>query len=193
MGLHGAAPVDRGSTPATTGDFVTELITDHSTANAGMDRRTVIKAAAWTVPAIAIAVAAPRAAASTSDVGAYSLSGSCGAPGIQGPGFVLVASATAPVPTGTTVLISGTGVSSIGVFSSTPSGMTTQTRLSGTATQFTLTADLPAGTAISFRTTLSTSARWTLNALTTLPEGYTATGAKSDAVVTSSLTGCSTS
>ncbi|MGC0370170.1 hypothetical protein [Microbacterium sp. SLBN-111] len=159
----------------------------------GVNRRTVLRGAAWTVPVIALAVAAPvAAAASTTDASAYALNGSCGTPGILGPGFTLTASPTAPLPVGTTVVISGTGVANIGVFSATPSGFATQTRLSATSTQFTLTAEVAAGATIAMRTTLSTSVRWTLRATTTLPEGYIGTGAKTDATVTSALTGCST-
>ncbi|WP_128216801.1 hypothetical protein [Microbacterium enclense] len=102
----------------------------------------------------------------------------------------MTASPEAPLPVGTTLAISGTGVANIGVFSATPSGYATQTRLSSTSTLFTLTTELPAGATIAFRTTLSTTVRWTLRATTTLPDGYTGTGAKFDATVTSALTGC---
>ncbi|MDF2991978.1 MAG: hypothetical protein K0S37_2492 [Microbacterium sp.] len=157
-----------------------------------LDRRALVTGIAWAVPAVAIAVAAPVAAASTTDIGAYRLAGSCGAPSILGPGFTLTAGPGAPVPVGTTLLVSGTGVSSIGVFSIT-GGTATQNRLSATTTQFTLTSELPAGATMAFRTNLAANQRWTLTGNVTLPTGYTGTGSKNSATVASDFAGCTTS
>lgn len=172
---------------------MTDLSSIDELARNGVDRRTVIKGAAWTVPVIALAVAAPSAAAaSTTDVGAYALNGSCGAPGVLGPGFTLTASPTASLPVGTTLLITGSGVANIGVFSVSGGASASQAVLSGTSRLFTLTSELAAGATVAFRTTLSTSVRFTLNGAITLPEGYVGTGAKSSATVSSTLIGCST-
>ncbi len=100
----------------------------------------------------------------------------------------LTASAAAPLPTGTTLLITGTGVASIGTFSVSGGATASQAVLNGTTRLFTLTSELAAGTSVSFRTTLSTSARFTLNGATTPPDGDVG-----PATVTSSLTGCSVS
>jgi len=153
-------------------------------------RRSVTRAAAWSVPAVAVVSAAPAFAASTTDVGAYALTGTCGIPGVIGPGFTLRAGPTAPLPSGTAVIITGSGVANIGVFS-VSGGTATVVVLSGTARLITLTADLGAGAIIAFRTTLSTTTQFQLNAIATLPEAYTGTGAKTAASVSSTLSLCS--
>ncbi|MCS5713755.1 hypothetical protein NVV95_04215 [Herbiconiux sp. CPCC 205716] len=161
-------------------------------AEKGLDRRTVMKGAAWSVPVIALAVATPAHAASIVDVGAYALRGTCGTLGVLGPGFTLQAGPTTPLPVGTTVVISGSGVANIGVFS-VSGGTASVAVLSGTSRQITLTSALPAGATIAFRTTLSISVAFQLNAVSTLPAGYTATGGKSAGNVSSTLILCSAS
>ena len=94
-------------------------MTEEIQKNSGFTRRTVVKGAAWSVPVIAAAVATPLAAASTVDVGAFALDGSCGVLGVLGPGFTLTAGPTTPLPVGTSILINGTGIANIGVFSVT--------------------------------------------------------------------------
>lgn len=158
----------------------------------GFSRRTVVKGAAWSVPVIAAAVATPLAAASVVDVGAFTTSGTCGVLGVLGPGFTLTASATAPLPIGTTVTITGGGVANIGVFSVT-GGTASVSVLSPTSRQITLTSELPAGATIDFRTTLSISVAFTLNEVVTLPTDYIATGAKTTGSVSSTLILCSAS
>lgn len=155
-----------------------------------VSRRSVTAAAAWTVPVVAVAVATPSAAASIVDVGAFQLEGSCGALGLLGPGFTLRAGATTPLPVGTTVTITGSGVANIGAFS-VSGGTATVNVLSGTSRQITLTAAVPAGATIAFRTTLSISVAFVLNAVATLPTGYSGTGAKTAGNVTSTLILCS--
>lgn len=152
-------------------------------------RRAVVKGAAWSVPVIAAAVAAPAASASTSELGALALNGTCGLLGVLGPGFTLTASATAPIPAGTVINISGSGVANIGVFSVT-GGLASVAVLSGTGRQVTLTADLPAGATLDLRTTLSISVAFGLTASVTLPAGYTATGGKLNGSVNSTLVLC---
>jgi len=166
------------------------LVTEEIQKNSGFSRRTVVKGAAWSVPVIAAAVATPLAAASGGDIGAFALDGSCGVLGVLGPGFTLEASATEPIPAGTTVTITGGGIANIGVFSVT-GGTAAVNVLSPTSTQIVLSAPVPAGGTIAFRTTLSISVAFTLNATTTLPAGYTGTGGKPAGSVSSTLILCS--
>jgi hypothetical protein len=157
----------------------------------GVDRRTLLLGAAWSVPVVALAVATPAAAASDIEVGAYSLDGTCGTPGVLGPGFILTAG-SGGIPVGTTIVVTGSGVANIGVFSVTPR-VATVTVLSGTSRLITFTSEVTAGATVSMRTTLSTSVAFTLNAATTLPADYVATGAKSTARVVNTLIACTVS
>jgi hypothetical protein len=157
---------------------------------AGPSRRSVLRAGAWSVPVVALAVASPAAAASVVDVGAYSLNGSCGALGVLGPGFLLTAGPSEPLPAGTVVVTTASGVANSGVWS-VSGGSATVTVLSGTSRQITLTADLPAGATLSMRTTLSISNAFRLNGVVSLPDGYDGTGGKSSASVNSTLVLCS--
>ncbi|WP_440708374.1 hypothetical protein [Herbiconiux sp. YIM B11900] len=156
----------------------------------GVARRTVMKGAAWSLPVIALAVSTPLAAASDIQVGAFSLNGACGILGVIAPGFTLTAAADAPLPVGTTVIITGSGVANIGVFS-VSGGTANVAVLSDTSRQITLTAALPAGATIDFRTTLSISVLFTLNAVASLPTGYVGTGAKAAGSVSSTAILCS--
>lgn len=152
-------------------------------------RRAVTSAAVWTVPIVAAVAATPSAAASHDDVGAFSLAGTCGTLGLIGPGFLLTASPSEPLPTGTTVSVTGSGVANIGVFSVT-GGTAAVSVLGGTSRLITLTAPLPAGATLAMRTTLSISAAFKLNAIATLASGYTGTGAKTTASISSTLIFC---
>lgn len=153
-------------------------------------RRSVTRAAAWSVPAVAVVTAAPAFAASIVDVGAFALRGSCGILGVLGPGFTLQAGPSEPLPVGTTVTITGSGVANIGAFS-VSGGTANVAVLSGTSRQITLTAALPAGATIAFRTTLSIAVAFQLNGVAALPTGYTATGAKTAGNVSSTTVICS--
>lgn len=155
-----------------------------------ISRRSIAKGAAWTVPVVAVAAAAPAAFASTVDVGAFHINGTCGVLGVLGPGFTLTAGPSTPLPVGTTVTITGSGIANIGVFSVT-GGTASVAILSNTARQITLTAALPAGGTIAFRTTLSISVAFQLMATVAVPTGYTATGAKTLGNVGSTLILCS--
>lgn len=166
-------------------------MTEEIQKNKGFTRRTVVKGAAWSVPVIAAAVATPLAAASgTIDVGAFALNGSCGTLGVLGPGFTITAGPTTPLPVGTTIVINGSGVANIGVFSIT-GGTAAVNVLSATSRSIVLTAPLAAGATLAARTTLSISVAFTLNGAATLPAGYTATGGKSAGSVSSTLILCS--
>ncbi|WP_104251817.1 hypothetical protein [Pseudoclavibacter sp. RFBA6] len=161
----------------------------HSEVDSG--RRAILRGSAWAVPAIAVAVAAPHAAASTAEnLGAYSLTGTCGVLGLVGPGFLLRASSTSSLPADTTVTVIGSGIANIGFFSVT-GGTARVAVLSGTSRQITLTAPLAADATLAIRTTLSISDAFTLNAVTALPTGYVATGAKSAGSVSSTRILCS--
>lgn len=163
------------------------------TTDGSVRRRAVTTAAVWSVPAVAVALSTPAAAASGDvELGAYSLRGTCGILGVIGPGFLLQASPTAPLPIGTTITVIGSGVANVGVFSVT-GGTASVNVLSGTSRLITLTAPLAAGATIAFRTTLSISVAFTLNATTTIPTGYTAAGAKASGSVSSTLILCSAS
>lgn len=164
-----------------------------SSPSRNVSRRALVKGAAWSVPVIAVAAATPLAAASTAtNVGDFHINGTCGVLGLLGPGFTLTAG-SAPLPVGTIINITGTGIANVGVFSVT-GGTATVNVLSGTARQITLTAPLAAGTTIDFRTTLSISVAFQLSAATTLPSGFVAgSGAKQSAGVSSTLILCSAS
>jgi hypothetical protein len=165
-------------------------VTEEIQKNSGFSRRTVVKGAAWSVPVIAAAVATPLAAASVVDVGAFELDGSCGVLGVLGPGFTLQASATEALPVGTIINITGSGIANIGVFSVT-GGTANVNVVSPTSRTITLTSAVPAGGTIAFRTTLSISVAFTLNAAATLPAGFSGTGAKTAGSVSSTLVLCS--
>lgn len=160
----------------------------------GVTRRAIVKSAAWAVPVVTLGVAVPAHAASfPTDLGAFRLNGSCGTLGVLGPGFVLTASSAVALPAGTVVNIAGSGVANIGVFS-VRGGVANVDVLSSTARRITLLAAVPAGSAISFRTTLSISLAFTLTGTVVLPSPYTAgTGAKPNGSVTSTLIRCSAS
>jgi hypothetical protein len=159
-----------------------------SSASRGLSRR-ALTAAAWTVPVVAVAVATPAAAASTDDIGAFVLAGSCGNAGITGPGFTLRAG-SGDVPVGTTIVIVGSRVASIGVFTAT-SDIVTISSPSSTARLVTFIGPLPAGAFLGLRTTLSLTTAFVLTATLTLPDGYVGSGAKSAASVSSDRVFCS--
>jgi hypothetical protein len=159
-------------------------------ASGSVARRSVIRAGAWSVPVVALAIASPAAAASTIDVGAYHINGTCGVLGVQGPGFTLTAGPSQPLPVGTTIAITASGIANSGVWSIT-GGTANVNNLSGTSRLITLTSALPAGATLAARTTLSITVAFTLNAVVTLPTDYIATGAKSTGTVSSTLILCS--
>ncbi|WP_345148763.1 hypothetical protein [Arthrobacter ginkgonis] len=167
-------------------------MTEQPATRGPIDRRNLVKGAAWSLPVIAAAVAAPAASASVdTDLGAFGINGSCGVLGVQGPGFLLTAGSV-PLPVGTIFLVTGSGVANIGVFSISGGTATVQV-LSPTSRLITLTGAQPAGTTLSARTTLSTSVAFTLNAVVTIPAGYTSTGAKTAASVNSTMIMCTAS
>lgn len=161
-----------------------------ATRSAATSRRSLLRTAAWASPAVLVATSAPAFARSTSNLGALELNGTCGVLGVLGPGFTLTAGPDAPIPEGTIVTITGSGIVNIGVFSIT-GGTASVNVLSPASRTITLTAPLPAGATLSMRTTLSISVAFTLNAAVTLPATYTATGSKLSGSVASTLILCS--
>lgn len=159
---------------------------------------TLSAAAAQSVSAVQIGAANALAstvnvtvtAPPTVDVGDFALRGTCGVLGVQGPGFTLLAGPTTPLPVGTTVAVTASGIANAGVFSVSGGTATVQV-LSSTARLITLTAEQPAGTTISFRTTLSISVPFQLNAVASLPDGYDGSGSKTAGNVSSTQTLCS--
>lgn len=149
--------------------------------NTHLARRTVLRAAAWSAPVVALGIATPLAAASVIDVGAYRLTNSCSVPGSGRPGFLLTAGPTASLPEGTTITVSVTGVTTIGDLTVTGVGAIVND-LSTTSRLIVLTSPLPAGATTTISTTLSTSitTRWTLRAVSALPRDHVATGATTE-------------
>lgn len=145
--------------------------------NQGISRRTIMKGAAWSVPVIAAAVATPMAAASGGDVGAFSVDGDCGVLGLLLPGFVIAAGPSAPLPAGTVIDITATGIANVQLFSIS-SALADIQLLSPTSQRITLVSDLPAGTSFNARAVVGLGVGSTLTATATLPAGYTATGGK---------------
>lgn len=156
-----------------------------------VSRRSVTAAAAWTVPVVAVAVATPSAAASTIDVGAFQLTGTCGTLGLGllSTGFNLTAGPTA-LPTGTTIVVVGGGLANIGALT-TSGSLAAVNVVSPTTRSIVLTGPLAAGATLALRTTINVSLGWSLSASVTVPTGYTATGAKAAATTSGTLVLCS--
>ncbi|WP_188835372.1 hypothetical protein [Flexivirga endophytica] len=142
-----------------------------------VSRRTIAKGAAWSVPVVAVAAAAPAASASTgTDIGAVALNGVCGLLGTVNQGFTLAASATAPVPAGSVVTITGSGLASVTAINL--SNQIANVTIGTNSATIVLSQDLPAGQTLSMTTLLSISVSFDLNGSLTLPTGYSATGGK---------------
>ncbi len=82
-------------------------MTSTDTIEPAKSRRTIVKAAAWSVPVIAAAVGAPSAAASpgTVDVGAFRIDTTCTAEAEGLFGFRVTTGAGKPLPVGTLILL----------------------------------------------------------------------------------------
>jgi hypothetical protein len=170
-------------------------VTEEIQKNKGVSRRTIVKGAAWSVPVIAAAVATPLAAASGDvEVGAFSVDGTCGTLGLGllATGVTITAGATAPLPVGTVITLTGSGLANVGVVSVT-GGLASVSVVSPTTRTVTLTAPLAAGTTLTLSTTINVSVAWTLSAVAALPAGYIGTGAKTSGSTTGTLVLCSAS
>ncbi|MDN7122075.1 hypothetical protein INN71_11815 [Nocardioides sp. ChNu-153] len=153
-----------------------------------VSRRAVTRAAVWSVPTVAVVAAAPAFAASAVDVGAFSITGTCGTLGLVNVGFDLTAGPQ-DLPAGTTVTIAQFGVN-LGALGTQPGGIATVTPGSST-TSVQLVAPLPAGTTLSLRSTVNVSALWSADAVVNLPSGFTATGAKTTGGIGGTAVACS--
>ena len=156
-----------------------------------IDRRNLVKGAAWSVPVIALATAAPFASSSQLvNVGNFRVVGDGGVLALLGPGFEVTAGEQ-QLPIGTQIDIVGSGIANIGLFSVT-GGTANVNVLSGNTRRITLTAALPANATLELRTTLSISVAFNLAATATLPTGFTAgSTAKPSGAVNSTLVLCS--
>lgn len=155
-------------------------------------RRTIVKGAAWSVPVIAAAIAAPAAAASTDmiDVGRYLILGACPLKPGHAPVLSIVPGPTTGLPVGTTILLTLAGSVTFNSFGA-----------SGGGTGFTWTSpssvlvDLPWGllpsAVLNISSELSNTQEFTLTATASLPSGYLGTGAVTTVKISSTPDGCS--
>lgn len=161
--------------------------------NTNVSRRTLVKGAAWSLPVVAVAAATPLAAASTvTNVGDFSIDGSCGALGIIGAGFDLTAGNVA-LPAGTVIDITTTGLANIGLF--TVTGGTADVQLIGTTgNRITLSAPLAANQTLQLRNAVTVAVISTMTANVTLPSGSVAgSNAKPTGAINATLVLCTPS
>lgn len=154
-----------------------------------VSRRSVTRAAAWSVPAVAVVAAAPAYAASPIDVGAFSVTGTCGTGslGLLGVGYRLTAGAT-DLPAGTTITVTQTGVN-LGLLTS--SSALASVTLVGSNNVIQLVAPLPANVSIDFTATINVSTLWSSDAALVLPSGYTSSTGKATGGIGGTLVVCS--
>lgn len=140
----------------------------------GINRRNVVKGAAWSVPVVAAAIASPPASASLSDLGTFSLDGVCGVmeSGTVETGFDLNFTWERGLDGGTTIDVVGTGLTDIGVF--TVTGLdATVTSISPTESRITFTGPTQYGTKPMFRTLINVRPEWTLTGTVTVYRAHT--------------------
>ncbi|WP_424937092.1 MULTISPECIES: hypothetical protein [Bacteria] len=138
-----------------------------------VQRRTIVKGAAWSIPVIASVVATPAATASTGVVDGFRVDGTCGLLGALGPGFT-VAAGTSPIPVGTQVVLESTSVLTVNLVSLSGQGLADVDLLSSNRLGITLTQEIPAGGQMNIRWLLSVTVLTTTTASLTLPAGSTA-------------------
>ncbi|MBK0419833.1 hypothetical protein JD276_12390 [Leucobacter sp. CSA1] len=147
--------------------------------NGRISRRSILQGAAWTMPVIAAAVAAPAVAATGGgEAGAFILLGDCRLP----LGFLLQASQAHPVPAGTTIDITLSRRSgSFNLEISPAIGWVERPGIQ--SCRVVLASELPAGQLLQMKTDLWSASELRLDASCTLPSGYTAVGAQMQAYV----------
>lgn len=141
-------------------------------------RRTIVRGAAWSLPVLAVAIAAPAATASPAALVTYDLDGECatqGVLGFHGPAFRF--STAAPgVPAGTTIVLTGPGVASAAWNLNTlfpggfPAGVVTGAP-SGDSYVLTFTTDWFGGPVV-FGAAMDLPALTRFEAALVLPSGY---------------------
>jgi len=138
------------------------MIDEKSTTARGHTRRTVIKSAAWSIPAIAVATAVPLAAASVPPAQQNVIvTSSCYGINILGigqsfPQFTITA-VGAPIQAGSTFLLTGTGIANL-TFGDT-NGLGVLNILSSDSAIFTLNQAIPAGSSATLQVTGFASAQ----------------------------------
>lgn len=163
------------------------------TTGSGLSRRTVVKGAAWSLPAIALAVGAPAAAASVIvNVGDFSVDGDCGllGVGVVGSGFTVTAGPSEALPVGTIITVASSATLSVEVLAI--SGATADIDLlTPNSATFTFTSALAAGATAELRALLNVDLLSTSTATLSLPSGYVAgDGAKETGTLNTTLILC---
>ncbi|MFB7843208.1 hypothetical protein [Microbacterium sp. NPDC056052] len=154
-----------------------------------VQRRTVLKGAAWSVPVVAAAAATPFAAAST--INGFSVDGNCGLLGALGAGFTVTAGSS-PIPAGTQITIHSTALVSLNLISLSGQGLAQVSLLGPNDAVITLTSPIPAGGTMTIQWLLSVSVLTNTTATLTLPAGDTAgPGTKSVGTLQQTLILCS--
>ncbi|MCH6469383.1 hypothetical protein [Sinomonas terrae] len=116
-----------------------------------VERRQVVKSAAWAAPVIAAAVAAPMAAASQAfwDVG---ITGRCstGLLGILGQSRLdfTITAVQGTVPAGTSFTLTSSSLLDVSALAASPNGLVSISLLSGSSVILTLTAPLAQGSTV---------------------------------------------
>lgn len=162
-------------------------------------RRTVVQGVAWSLPVLAMAIAAPAATASPATLLTYDLDGFCGAQGIgfTGPSFRLSIPFGQDLPAGTTITVTGPSAGTLPwtLASETPGVPSPVVTTSGSGDTFVITLQQPWSGLLAFQAPLVVTApdQPEYTAVLTLPPGYGPTPeADSDGViqVTSTPTQC---
>ena len=115
-----------------------------STESGVVQRRTIVRGAAWSIPVIAVAAGMPAATASTGGpVEGFRVDGTCGLLGTLGPGFTVTAG-TSPIPVGTQIVLQSTSVVTVNLVSLSGQGLANVELLSSNRIGITLTQAIPA-------------------------------------------------
>ncbi|GEM_PF-6279384 len=181
------APVIRGTAGSieVSGDDVSnEQSAAHTVA-----RRSIVRGAAWSVPVVATAIAAPLAAASINDIGHFEFFGLCGdeAQGVH-PGFQLTADPRKALPAGLTLIFHMTDGRAVLPLDVT-NGHTSQTS-DGWEDTLTLLASVPPGQSMTIRSAYAAGTGFRLNATIVLPADTTTSNDKLYAAVESYPNAC---
>ena len=148
-------------------------MTSTDIATSSRSRRSIVKAAAWSMPVIAAAAAAPAASASdpTIDIGNFSFVTWCEPS--QEAAFRIRASQTAPLPAGTLIYFSWTNGARLA--SGATSGPLYIDGFTGTSFLVTVTSDWPGDISL-FLTMRDDVTDFSITGVITLPPGYIGTG-----------------